>query len=73
MAKVASQRARALIRGGNANNGSNAGIGYVNVNNAVGNANTNIGGRLSTSTQKSLHQRHKLITGHKVNYAFSEV
>ena len=40
-------RARALFRGGNANNGSNAGLGYVNVNNVVGNANTNIGGRLS--------------------------
>lgn len=42
-------RARALFRGGNANNGANDGLGYVNVNNAVGNSNTNIGGRLSTS------------------------
>ena len=36
---------RAGIRGGNANNGSNDGLGYVNVNNAVGNANVNIGVR----------------------------
>ena len=33
------------IRGGNANNGSNDGLGYVNVNNAVGNANVNYGVR----------------------------
>ena len=39
-------RARCGLRGGNANNGLNAGFGYVNVNNAVGNANTNYGGRL---------------------------
>jgi len=41
--------ARALFRGGNAHYGSKAGFGYVNVNNTVGNSNTNIGGRLSTS------------------------
>lgn len=39
-------RARCGLRGGNANNGLNAGFGYVNVNNDVGNANTNYGGRL---------------------------
>lgn len=31
--------------GGNANNGGKAGFGYVNVNNALGNRNTNIGAR----------------------------
>ena len=57
-----SVRARALFRGGNANNGANAGIGYVNVNNVVGNANTNYGGRLSacdkvfTSTPYAHHR-----------------
>lgn len=39
--------ARALFRGGTANNGARAGLGYVNVNGAVGNSNSNIGGRLS--------------------------
>ena len=45
---------RAGLRGGNANNGSNDGLGYVNVNNAVGNANANYGGRLSAFLYKSL-------------------
>ena len=31
--------------GGNANNAGNDGPGYVNVNNGLGNSNTNIGGR----------------------------
>ena len=38
--------ARVVYRGGNANNGSNAGAGYVNVNNTLTNTNANIGGRL---------------------------
>ena len=32
---------------GNLNNGANAGLWYVNANNGLGNANWNIGGRLS--------------------------
>lgn len=32
--------------GGNANNGSNDGLGYLNANNAPSNANANIGSRL---------------------------
>ena len=32
-------------RGGNYNNGSNAGLGYVNANNERGNANNNYGCR----------------------------
>lgn len=38
---------RAVYVGGNANNGSNAGFGYSNTNNAASNANANIGARLS--------------------------
>lgn len=38
------------FRGGDANNTSNDGLGYVNVNNAVGNANDNIGARLAAFT-----------------------
>ena len=38
--------ARVVYRGGNTNNGGNAGAGYVNVNNGLTNANANIGGRL---------------------------
>jgi hypothetical protein len=33
--------------GGNYGNGSNAGLFYLNVNNAASNANTNVGGRLA--------------------------
>ena len=33
--------------GGNANNGANDGLAYVNVNNAPSNANANIGSRLN--------------------------
>lgn len=33
--------------GGNYGNGSNAGLFYLNVNNAASNANSNIGGRLA--------------------------
>lgn len=35
-----------LIAGGNWNNGTNAGPGYLNGNNAFSNANNNIGGLL---------------------------
>lgn len=37
---------RACFVGGNANNGANAGLAYVNSNNAVSNSNTNIGSRI---------------------------
>ena len=36
-----------LYVGGNANNGGNAGAGYFNVNNGLGNYNANIGARLT--------------------------
>ena len=36
-----------LINGGNWGNGANAGLFYLNVNNAASNSNTNIGGRLA--------------------------
>lgn len=36
-----------MIRGGNANNGLNCGLGYVNVNNGLSNANANIGCRVA--------------------------
>ena len=39
--------ARAFIRGGNWNNGSNAGVFTLNLNNAPSNTNTNIGFRCS--------------------------
>lgn len=35
-----------LYVGGNANNGSNAGLAYLNSNNGPANANANIGSRL---------------------------
>lgn len=38
---------RALHVGGNANNGSNAGLVYSNTNNAASNTNANIGSQLS--------------------------
>lgn len=34
---------KTLILGSNGNNGTNAGLGYFNSNNGVGNANANIG------------------------------
>jgi len=34
------------LLGGNANNGANAGFGYLNANNRPANANANIGARL---------------------------
>ena len=36
---------RAALRGGNFNNGANAGVFYLNLNNAPSNANYNIGFR----------------------------
>lgn len=36
---------RLCLWGGNANNGANSGLVYVNSNNAFSNANTNIGSR----------------------------
>ena len=43
-----------LIVGSNANNGSQAGLGYVNSNNAWSNTNTNIGARLTLSEIQNL-------------------
>lgn len=43
---------RVVYRGGNANNGANDGLGYVNVNNGLTNANVNISGRLSAHRKK---------------------
>ena len=40
--------ARVVYVGGNANNGANDGVGYVNLNNGLSNANANIGARLAT-------------------------
>ena len=45
---------RVVIRGGNANNAANDGAAYVNVNNDLGNANANYGGRLATSVETLL-------------------
>lgn len=36
-----------LLWGGNANNGTNAGLGYANSNNAFSNTNANYGSRLT--------------------------
>ena len=52
--------------GGNANNGVKDGVGYANVNNALGNRNANIGARLATQVQTfmefvTLHRRHRWI------------
>ena len=55
---------RAGIRGGNANNGSNDGLGYVNVNNAVGNANANNGGRLSAFLYRMFYSRNDALYSH---------
>jgi hypothetical protein len=40
-----------LIDGGNADNGSQCGLAYVNSNNAFSNSNANIGARLKFYTQ----------------------
>lgn len=38
---------RSVNVGGNYNNGSNAGVSYVNANNSLSNSNSNIGSRLN--------------------------
>jgi hypothetical protein len=38
---------RAVLRGGNANNGANAGFSYLNTNNTASNTNANIRAQLS--------------------------
>lgn len=55
---------RAGIRGGNANNNSNDGLGYVNVGNAVGYANADIGARLSAFLYNSLRSRNDTVYSH---------
>ena len=50
--------ARVVLRGGNANNGANDGAFYVNVNNELTNANTNIGGRLAEWLNIKAHFPH---------------
>jgi len=47
LSSLSAAGARVVLRGGNVNNGANDGGGYVNVNNGLANANTNIGGRLA--------------------------
>ena len=44
---VNSNEVRAVRRGGNVNNGTNAGLCYFNANNAVSNANWNYGATLN--------------------------
>lgn len=41
------------IRGGNWNNGANAGVFYLNLNNARSNSNTNIGARPDSDSPRS--------------------
>ena len=66
---------RALIVGGNANNGSNAGLSYANSNNAASNANANIGSQLCctnfvatnpASWQKITLKSHVLVGNRKL-------
>lgn len=45
-----------FLCGGNSNNGSNAGPFYVNSNNAFGNANSNIGARLTIKSHRRLSE-----------------
>ncbi len=49
---------RACLLGGNANNGANAGLAYVNSNNAPGNANVNVGSRLRYTGKRNNFIRH---------------
>ena len=44
-------------RGGNYNNTSNAGLGYLNVNNPRSNVNANYGARGRSSPELNLHRR----------------
>lgn len=61
---IASLR-RGFIRGGNWNNGSNAGAFTLNLNNAPTNTNTNIGFRVARSFR--LHQRSVLLVSGRKN------
>lgn len=45
MGNVSKKRGRCVYRGGNWNNGTNAGVFYLNGNNSRTNSNTNIGFR----------------------------
>lgn len=47
MKKIKVGRSGGAIFGGNANNGTNAGLAYVNSNNTPSNTNSNIGSHLS--------------------------
>ncbi|MFZ1250568.1 MAG: hypothetical protein WAR37_03945 [Candidatus Microsaccharimonas sp.] len=44
---IESEGSRAFIRGGNWNNGTNAGVLTLNLNNSPSNTNTNIGFRVA--------------------------
>ncbi|NCC20187.1 hypothetical protein EOM33_03940 [Candidatus Saccharibacteria bacterium] len=55
---------RAFIRGGNWNNGSNAGVLALNLNNSPSNTNTNIGFRVARYT--TLQQRFGVICRERV-------
>ncbi|OUN14834.1 hypothetical protein B5G38_13225 [Gemmiger sp. An87] len=50
-------RLRCLIRGGNWNNGSNAGVFNANLNNPRSNSNSNIGGRSAFRLYRPLWRR----------------
>lgn len=65
---------RLVLFGGNANNGTNAGFGYLNANNDWTNANTNYGSRnssikifygISTSPLGERQQLGSILLGHK--------
>ena len=49
---VESEKSVPVFRGGNWNNGSNAGLGCANCNNDFGNANNNIGARSASKDRK---------------------
>ena len=52
---------RVAIRGGNCNNGGNAGFRYVNVNNAASNSNWNIGASPVSRNNKYSKYRASII------------
>ena len=54
---------RVVYRGGNANNGSADGMGYVNVNNGLTNSNVNISGRLYISISFFQKRKKQYFTG----------
>ena len=64
--RVSLAGSRVVIVGGNANNGSNDGPAYFNVNNSLGNANANIGVR-PTNRFSNFYTFRSPCTGHKVN------